>query len=132
MIFDGKLKSKGVVGVVFSGDLTTNIVVQKSTHYPDYQKAVTFLKDVTPPSKNSLMLMYSCVARGRSAYDKINVETTRIAEILPKVPTFGFFAFGEIGYEPLDRSTSTQLKGAVEDNFVHSYSTVLCLCSIAS
>ncbi len=71
---------------------------------------------------NSVIFMYSCVARGFGLYAEPNTETNWISEVFPRVPVVGMFAFGEIGYDP--HLTDEYFSG--RESPLHSYTTVLC------
>ena len=52
----------------------------------------------------SLMFISTCVGRGEDYYDgRPNVETNIVDKVFPGMSTYGFFGFGEIGFD----STST-------------------------
>ena len=132
IIHDKKLRKRGISGLIFSGNLSTSLIVHKPRRSQDglagadkekFIENLQTLKSSISSDGPSLILMFSCVARGYGLYLDFNVQTRWIAEVFPGVPVTGMFAFGEIGHSPL-RAEKNSPSG------YHSYSTVLCLCRL--
>lgn len=70
--------------------------------------------------------MVSCVGRGEKFYSNKNVESQIFKQVFPKVPIGGFFGNGELGLD----LQSTEGQPLKDSHFLHSYSSVFCLCSL--
>ncbi len=128
IFFNQKVRLRGISGICFSGNVCAGLIVHKERRNKQSMiSSLEKLKDIVQPNDHTVMFMYSCVARGSGLYREPNVETTWIAEVLPRTPVAGMFAFGEIGYDP---KTTTENQN--EQSSLHSYSTVLCLCKFSS
>jgi len=122
--------TKGICGLVFSGDLSANMRIHKTKRSPhgaiesDRHAFVENLEDLSASSPHrhfSVMFMYSCVARGYEYFSEHNYQTKLISQVFPGIPVFGMFAFGEIGYNGSQFAKESS-------SSCHSYSTILCLC----
>jgi len=77
-------------------------------------------------SDNSVCFMVSCVGRGEKFYMAKNVESQIFKQVFPNIPVGGFFGNGELGLD----LQSTEGKPLQDSHFLHSYSSVFCLCSL--
>ena len=122
--------TKGICGLVFSGDLSANMRIHKtkrSQHGGIDSDRHAFVENLqalsasSPHRHFSVMFMFSCVARGYEYFSEHNHQTKLVSQVFPRIPVFGMFAFGEIGYNGLQFAKESS-------SSCHSYSTVLCLC----
>merc|ERR1712226_123344 len=99
--------SQGIMGIVFYGDnLNAGLHVQYDNSTENLTNGLNDMKkNILHVSKRdvnwdkSLMLLVSCVGRGEQYYGKPNVETGVVDKVFPGINTFGFFGFGEIGFD---------------------------------
>ena len=66
------------------------------------------------------------VGRGEKFYNAKNVETKIFRQEFPDIPVVGFFGNGELGLD----LHSCEGKLERDGHFLHSYSSVFCLCSL--
>ena len=97
------------------------------------------LKEAHIPENNTIAFMFTCLGRGRGLYSKKNVEADAFHELFPKVPLFGFFGNGELGYEylpdynkPEEVAEYSVVEKRSEDDWVipkihHAYTSIFVL-----
>lgn len=132
IFYNQKVRARGISCICFSGNVCASIAVHKDRNcvlVPSRNKMLPCLEKLKESSQqllqqqgNSVIFMYSCVARGFGLYAEPNTETDWISEVFPRVPVVGMFAFGEIGYDP--HLTDEYYSG--RESPLHSYTTVLC------
>ena len=130
--------------------LVTSTVLNADVNQPaDIEKCLLRLSPSgTPPSGKSVGLMFACMGRGHRFYNgTVGVESAVFKRFYPRVPLFGFFGSGEIGYGfPLSSdnrcSTDGTLPGGAGDGvdgdvafmpqIYHSFTTIFVLLSFLS
>ncbi|KAK7486780.1 hypothetical protein BaRGS_00021927 [Batillaria attramentaria] len=78
------------------------------------------------PLDHTVAFMFACVARGMQCYGSYNVESSAFRKYFPKVPIFGFFGNGEIGFE-----YPREEKSEKPPDLFHSYTTFIVLLSLS-
>jgi len=139
------------LGIAFCGNSVraTSVVLDADVCQPaDVEKCLQRLSVAgTPAPGKSVGLMFACVGRGRYFYDgAVGVESTVFKRLYPRVPLFGFFGNGEIGYDcPLASNSrcfsftdgtltagASHGDGTVVPKIYHSYSSIFVLLSFLS
>lgn len=130
LMVDKEVKNAGVVGLAISGNVEAISMVHHGDTSESLQQSLKKLKRCGIPCdkySNTACFMVSCVGRGEKIYNARNVETGIFRKEFPDVPVLGFFGNGELG---LDLHSC---KGKLErdNHFLHSFSSVFCLCSLS-
>lgn len=128
LFVDNEIKFSGVIGLGLAGD---NIQAVSVVHHGETASGVTKslaqLRNFSvSQSDSSACFMVSCVGRGEKFYMAKNVESQIFKQVFPKIPIGGFFGNGELGLD----LQSTEGKPLKDSHFLHSYSSVFCLCSL--
>ena len=126
MFVDNDVKSSGVIGLGICGNAQAMSIVHHGETTRGVTQSLCLLKDSDIQTDSSACFMVSCVGRGETFYKSKNVETGIFQKEFPSVPIGGFFGNGEVG---LDQH-STEGKPLKDSHFLHSYSSVFCLCSL--
>ena len=126
MFVDSEIKSSGVIGLGICGNVQAMSIVHHGESTRGVSQSLSLLKKSTIESDTTVCFMVSCVGRGETFYKSKNVETGIFQKEFPNVPIGGFFGNGEVG---LDQH-STEGKPLKDSHFLHSYSSVFCLCSL--
>jgi F-box protein 22 len=136
------------MGIAFTGDnvkVASVILGQKVNNRSGIEQKLKKLKDCHIPDVNQVGFMFACIGRGEYFHKEKNFESSVFHAMFPKVPLFGFFGNGEIGYDYLPDyskpgvSTFTLLgeypdeeTGVIFDmpEINHSYTTIFVLVSL--
>ncbi len=128
-------------GIAICGEdiqVASVVLRQNTRHRRDLDASMKKLKDTgIRVNKHTVAFMFACVARGRHMHKKSNVEATVFRNHFPRVPLFGFFGNGEIGYDYLPDYTPpgndegySVLSGGDLPEMYRSYSTVFVILSL--
>jgi len=135
------------LGIAFCGSnvRVTSVVLHADVSEPaDVEKCLLRLgASGIPALGKSIGLMFACMGRGRYFYNgAVGVESAVFKKLYPRVPLFGFFGNGEIGYDfpPMDgsgcRMDDSSSGGAACDaadtdvpQMYHSFTTIFVLLS---
>lgn len=140
------------LGIAFCGEnvRVTSVLLHADVSEPaDIEKCLLRLgASGPPPSGKSVGFMFACMGRGYRFYGgTVGVESAIFKRLYPRVPLFGFFGSGEIGYDfPLasdSRCTAggTSSTGAGDGvgagdsampQIYHSFTTIFVLLSFLS
>lgn len=128
LFVDNEIKFSGVIGLGIAG---TSVEAVSVVHHGETPSGVTkSLEQLrnfgVSYSNSSACFMVSCVGRGEKFYMAKNVESRIFKQVFPKIPVGGFFGNGELGLD----LQSTEGKPLKDSHFLHSYSSVFCLCSL--
>jgi len=131
LMVDNEVRNAGVVGLAISGNVEAISMVHHGDTAEGMQQSLKQLrKSGIPCEKNSntACFMVSCIGRGEKFYNAKNVETGIFRQEFPGIPVLGFFGNGELGLD----LHSCEGKLERDGHFLHSYSSVFCLCSLSS
>ena len=138
-------------GIAFCGkNIEVASVVLKASvkHKCDIDAKMKTLKDTgIRVNKHTVAFMLACVGRGHHLHNASNVEADIFKKHFPRVPLFGLFGNGEIGYDYLPDYTApgkdstytvmTESYDADDDMRIwdlpemhHSYSTIFVVLSL--
>jgi len=135
------------LGIAFCGNnvRVTSVLLHADVSEPaDIEKCLLRLgASGTPPPGKSVGFMFACMGRGYRFYDgAVGVESAIFKRLYPRVPLFGFFGNGEIGYDfpvPSDHRCSAGGTGAGDGGddtampqIYHSFTTIFVLLSFLS
>ncbi|KAK3751768.1 hypothetical protein QZH41_013239 [Actinostola sp. cb2023] len=128
LFVDNEIKNTGVIGLGIAGH---NVQAVSVVHHGETPSGVTKSLEQLRNfgiscSESSACFMVSCVGRGEKFYLAKNVESQIFKQVFPKIPVGGFFGNGELGLD----LQSTEGKPLKDSHFLHSYSSVFCLCSL--
>lgn len=125
VMVDNEVKNAGVVGLAFTGNVEAVSMVHHGETVEGVQESLKELRKCgITCNKNTACFMVSCIGRGQEFYHAKNVETGIFQQVFPGIPVVGFFGNGELG---LDLHSHER-----DGHFLHSYSSVFCLCSLPS
>lgn len=127
LMVDNEVRNTGVVGLAISGNVEAISMVHHGETAEGVQQSLKQLrKSGISCEKNTACFMVSCVGRGEKFYNAKNVETKIFRQEFPDIPVVGFFGNGELGLD----LHSCEGKLERDGHFLHSYSSVFCLCSL--
>ena len=128
LMVDNEVRSTGVVGLAISGNVEAISMVHHGETAEGVQQSLKQLrKSGISCEKNTACFMVSCIGRGEKFYNAKNVETKIFRQEFPDIPVVGFFGNGELGLD----LHSCEGKLERDGHFLHSYSSVFCLCSLS-
>ena len=109
-------------------------VLQSSiTKAEKIEKKLLPLRSVIEPNQKTVAFMFACIGPGKHFYRGTeNVESTAFRKVFPKVPLFGFFGNGEIGFDfvPKDGNDIINFLDSNPNlNMFHSYTTIFVVIS---
>ena len=131
LMVDNEVRSTGVVGLAIAGNVEAISMVHHGDTADGVQQSLRQLKKSGIPcekNSNTACFMVSCIGRGEKFYYAKNVETGIFRQEFPGIPVLGFFGNGELGLD----LHSCEGKLERDGHFLHSYSSVFCLCSLSS
>lgn len=131
LMVDNEVRGTGVVGLAIAGDVEAISMVHHGDTAEGMQQSLRQLKKSGIPcekNSNTACFMVSCIGRGEKFYYAKNVETGIFRQEFPGIPVLGFFGNGELGLD----LHSCEGKLERDGHFLHSYSSVFCLCSLSS
>lgn len=129
VMLDSEVRSAGIVGLALAGNVEAISMVHHGETVEGVQQSLKQLrKSGIPCERNTACFMVSCIGRGEKFYKAKNVETGIFRQEFPGVPVVGFFGNGELGLD----LHSCEGKLERDGHFLHSYSSVFCLCSLSS
>ena len=127
LMVGNEVKNTGIIGLGIAGNVeAVSMVHHGETPEGVKQSLKQLKKSGIPCDKLTTCFMVSCVGRGQSFYNAKNVETGIFQQQFPRVPVVGFFGNGELGLD----LHSCERKAERDGHFLHSYSSVFCLCSL--
>lgn len=127
LMVDNEVRNAGVVGLAIAGNVEAISMVHHGETAEGVQQSLKQLKKSgIPCDKNTACFMVSCIGRGEKFYNAKNVETGIFRQEFPGMPVLGFFGNGELGLDMHSRKGKLEKDG----HFLHSYSSVFCLCSL--
>ena len=126
---------KGIMGVWFHGkDLSASLYIHSTTETGELTSGLNEMKEDIRRRKRgsvdwrkSIMLVVMCVERGEGCYGKPNVESDIVSKVFPGVPMFGFFGYGEIGFDSARMSELKKTKNDKKCRFAFAQTSVYCL-----
>lgn len=131
LMVDNEVKNAGVVGLAIAGNVEAISMVHHDDTAEGLQESLKQLKKSGIPCEkdsNTACFMVSCIGRGEKFYRAKNVETGIFRQEFPGIPVLGFFGNGELGLD----LHSCEGKLERDGHYLHSYSSVFCLCSLSS
>ena len=131
LMVDNEVKNHGVVGLAISGNVEAISMVHHGETAGGMRQSLRNLKTSGIPCEkdsNTACFMVSCIGRGEKFYNAKNVETGIFQQEFPGIPVLGFFGNGELGLD----LHSCEGKLERDGHYLHSYSSVFCLCSLSS
>lgn len=129
LMVDNEVRNAGVVGLALAGNVEAISMVHHGETAEGVQQSLKQLRQSgIPCEKNTACFMVSCIGRGEKFYSAKNVETGIFRQEFPGIPVVGFFGNGELGLD----LHSCERKLERDNHFLHSYSSVFCLCSLSS
>jgi F-box protein 22 len=128
LFVDQEIKNTGVIGLGIAGSAVQAVSIVHHGETPSgVTKSLQQLHNFDISCSDSCAcFMVSCVGRGEKFYSARNVESKIFKQVFPKVPVGGFFGNGELGLD----LQSTEGQPLKDSHFLHSYSSVFCLCSL--
>ena len=128
LFVDNEIKNTGVIGLGIAGEAVQAVSIVHHGETPSgVTKSLQQLHNFNVSSSESCAcFMVSCVGRGEKFYSARNIESQIFKQVFPKVPVGGFFGNGELGLD----LQSTEGQPLKDSHFLHSYSSVFCLCSL--
>ena len=123
---DSEIRNNGVVGLGIAGDVHAMSIVHHGDTKQGLRESLDHLRDCGDVGKSTACFMVSCVGRGENVYNAKHVEARIFQQQFPGVPIAGFFGNGELGLD------STSQRPLNDSHFLHSFSSVFCLCSLGS
>lgn len=128
LFVDNEIKNTGVIGLGIAGEAVQAVSIVHHGETPSgVTKSLQQLHNFNFSSSESCAcFMVSCVGRGEKFYSARNVESQIFKQVFPKVPIGGFFGNGELGLD----LQSTEGQPLKDSHFLHSYSSVFCMCSL--
>ena len=126
LLLEREVRNTGVVGLGIAGDIQAMSIVHHGETTQGLRKNLEQLKCCGKCSKETACFMVSCVGRGEKFYNAKNVEAHIFQQELPGIPIAGFFGNGELGLD----LHSTKRRPLNDSHFLHSYSSVFCLCTL--
>lgn len=128
LMVDNEVRNAGVVGLAIAGNVEAISMVHHGETAEGVQQSLKQLrKSGISCEKNTACFMVSCIGRGEKFYNAKNVETGIFRQEFPGIPVVGFFGNGELGLD----LHSFEGKLERDGHFLHSYSSVFCLCSLS-
>ncbi|KAL9981706.1 hypothetical protein ACROYT_G010447 [Oculina patagonica] len=128
LMVDNEVRNAGVVGLAIAGDVEAISMVHHGETAEGVQQSLKQLKKSgISCEKNTACFMVTCIGRGEKFYSAKNVETGIFRQEFPGIPVVGFFGNGELGLD----LHSCEGKLERDGHFLHSYSSVFCLCSLS-
>ena len=131
LMVDNEVRNAGVVGLAISGNVEAISMVHHGDTADGMRQSLKQLRQSGIPcnkDSNTACFMVSCIGRGEKFYNAKNVETGIFRQEFPGIPVLGFFGNGELGLD----LHSCEGKLERDGHFLHSYSSVFCLCSLLS